>query len=354
MRKFLLLVLAGAIVIGLYTYVTPKLFQHETKPSLKDIRLATSTNGNPHPNNLSSVEQTILNVISNKCKRELLLKGELFNISKPDILTDLPLNVLNTHDFLPVKKGGFYEPENCEPLTRTVIIIPYRNREQHLKIIINNLHRILQRQQLKYGIFVIELSLPTTFNIGVLMNMGFLLANNISEYDCFVFHDVDLIPLDDRIAYHCDVSPKHMSAFNTKYAKVNIAKALPYSTYVGGVISLRGVDYKKLNGFSNAYFGWGGTDDDIEIRAKAAMIPFKRENQNIGRYYALPHQRDSNNTENLLKGSLFKSARKRYLNEGLNTVEKCCKRLSIVYKDLYVHVTVSCDENIVMNQLLNL
>ena len=30
------------------------------------------------------------------------------------------------------------------------------------------------------------------------------------DYDCFVFHDVDLIPEDDRNDYGCPSSPRHM------------------------------------------------------------------------------------------------------------------------------------------------
>ena len=41
--------------------------------------------------------------------------------------------------------------------------------------------------------------------------MGYAEALKHFPYTCFVFHDVDLIPEDDRISYGCKQSPMHMS-----------------------------------------------------------------------------------------------------------------------------------------------
>ena len=56
-----------------------------------------------------------------------------------------------------VQKGGSYKPRDCQPVDRVAIIIPYRDRKEHLPIFINYIHSFLQRQQLQYGIFVAEL-----------------------------------------------------------------------------------------------------------------------------------------------------------------------------------------------------
>ncbi|XP_062592866.1 beta-1,4-N-acetylgalactosaminyltransferase bre-4-like, partial [Saccostrea cucullata] len=55
-----------------------------------------------------------------------------------------------------VKPGGRYTPYECISRERVAIIIPFRDREEHLRILLHNLHPILQRQQLDYGIYVIE------------------------------------------------------------------------------------------------------------------------------------------------------------------------------------------------------
>ena len=40
--------------------------------------------------------------------------------------------------------------------TRVAILIPFRKREEHLQILLNNLHPFLFRQQLDYTVYVVE------------------------------------------------------------------------------------------------------------------------------------------------------------------------------------------------------
>ena len=50
-----------------------------------------------------------------------------------------------------------------------------------------------------------------TFNKAEIMNIAFVEALKLFPYQCFVFHDVDLVPEDDRNMYSCPVQPRHMS-----------------------------------------------------------------------------------------------------------------------------------------------
>jgi len=43
------------------------------------------------------------------------------------------------------------------------------------------------------------------------MNIAFVEALKQYAFQCFVFHDVDLIPEDDRNMYSCPQQPRHMS-----------------------------------------------------------------------------------------------------------------------------------------------
>ena len=60
--------------------------------------------------------------------------------------------------------------------------------------------------------------MPTTFNRGILVNIGVLEAMNDSiGVSCYVIHDVDLLPVDDRNLYVCSDGPRHMSTANSNY-----------------------------------------------------------------------------------------------------------------------------------------
>ena len=52
--------------------------------------------------------------------------------------------------------GGHFRPKNCLPEQKIAIIVPFRGREDQLKIFLNNMHPFLMCQQLDYKIFVIE------------------------------------------------------------------------------------------------------------------------------------------------------------------------------------------------------
>jgi len=45
----------------------------------------------------------------------------------------------------------------------------------------------------------------------MLMNIGFVEALKIYDYQCFIFHDVDLIPENDNNIYNCPKQSRHMS-----------------------------------------------------------------------------------------------------------------------------------------------
>lgn len=67
------------------------------------------------------------------------------------------------------------------------------------------------KQQIEYGIFLIEQVAEGLFNRAALMNIGYVESQKLGDWDCFIFHDIDLLPLDDRNLYNCPDQPRHMS-----------------------------------------------------------------------------------------------------------------------------------------------
>jgi hypothetical protein len=110
-----------------------------------------------------------------------------------------------------LQHGGRFKPKECRARYRVAIIVPFRDRAKHLPILLKNLHPFLMKQQIDYGIFIVEQNGSGSFNRAKLMNVGFAEALKLYEWDCFIFHDVDLLPLDDRNFYNCPDQPRHMS-----------------------------------------------------------------------------------------------------------------------------------------------
>ena len=53
--------------------------------------------------------------------------------------------------------GGHFKPRGCLARDLVAIIIPYRDREQHLKTLLNHLHPFLQIQGVEYVIYIVEM-----------------------------------------------------------------------------------------------------------------------------------------------------------------------------------------------------
>ncbi|XP_029775603.1 beta-1,4-galactosyltransferase 1 isoform X2 [Suricata suricatta] len=232
-----------------------------------------------------------------------------------------------------VKVGGRYTPKNCISPHKVAIIIPFRNRQEHLKYWLYYLHPILQRQQLDYGIYVINQAGETMFNRAKLLNIGFQEALKDYDYNCFVFSDVDLIPMNDHNAYRCFSQPRHISVAMDKFGF-----SLPYVQYFGGVSALSKQQFLTINGFPNNYWGWGGEDDDIFNRLVFRGMSVSRPNAVVGKCRMIRHSRDKKNEPNPQRFDRIAHTKETMLSDGLNTLSY--KVLDIERNPLYTKITV--------------
>uniref|UniRef100_A0A8C1MB07 Beta-1,4-galactosyltransferase n=1 Tax=Cyprinus carpio TaxID=7962 RepID=A0A8C1MB07_CYPCA len=229
--------------------------------------------------------------------------------------------------------GGRYKPRDCVALQKVAIIIPFRNRGEHLKYWLYYLHPILQRQQLDYGIYVIQQDGEGTFNRAKLLNVGYAEALKEYDYDCFIFSDVDIIPMDDRNTYKCSSQPRHLSVSMDKFGF-----RLPYKQYFGGVSAMSKEQFQKINGFPNNYWGWGGEDDDIFNRLSFRGMKISRPSGDIGKCRMIRHSRDKKNEPNPQRFKRITHTRQTIDTDGIRSLRY--NVIDIEKDQLYSKITV--------------
>uniref|UniRef100_A0A8C2G4V1 Beta-1,4-galactosyltransferase n=1 Tax=Cyprinus carpio TaxID=7962 RepID=A0A8C2G4V1_CYPCA len=235
-----------------------------------------------------------------------------------------------------VTLGGHYRPPDCEPQHHTAIVVPYRNRQTHLRTLLYHLHPFLQRQQVHYGIYIVHQSGNSTFNRAKLLNVGVREALKEENWSCIFLHDVDLLPENDHNTYTCHPQhPTHLSVAMDKFRY-----RLPYSQYFGGVSAVTPEQYLKMNGFPNQYWGWGGEDDDIAARVRLSGMKIMRPPLAIGHYKMIKHKGDQGNEQNPRRFDLLKRTRLNWRSDGLNslTYELLSKELEPLYTNLSVNI----------------
>lgn len=256
----------------------------------------------------------------------------------PDLLKKVPINtVINDSliESLPesqfILPGGFHHPPYCLSTITTNIIVPFRARENQLKIFLQHMHQFLPPQMINYQIFVIEQVDDFPFNRGKLMNIGYFESLNLNPSACcFVFHDVDLLPEDQRNIYSCSITgPRHIcSAVNEFRYK------LLYPDLFGGAVAFTRSDFKDIHGFPNIYYGWGGEDDDLSERVTAFNKTIARWSQ-VSKCFMLSHKKE---TKSPTANTLLNTAKERFKSDGLSNLNYRVKRIK--REPLYTRISV--------------
>lgn len=230
--------------------------------------------------------------------------------------------------------GGLWAPSDCIPRQRVALIIPFRDREEHLQALLYVLHPFLQRQMLDYTIFVVEQAEPEVFNKAMLMNAGFSEASKVAPFDCYIFHDVDMLPEDDRNFYVCSSVPRHVGAFVDKWEY-----KIPYAGLFGGVTAFTKAQFELVNGFSNQFYGWGGEDDDMLKRIEAKNLKITRFPRSVARFNMIRHAADARNPYNIRSAMGWRFRPAHYATDGLNTLVYTQKAVEL--RPLYYWLFIS-------------
>jgi hypothetical protein len=155
--------------------------------------------------------------------------------------------------------GRVFRPLSFTMDRRLTVIVPYRDRAQHLAQLVPVLTATLHEQGVRRRIVVIEQEAGQPFNRGRLLNIGMQLTAETTDYYCL--HDVDALPIVAN--YACPSQPLRLVS---QVVTTQSATTQRNGHYFSGAVSLRKDQAFAANGFSNEYWGWGKEDDDFFFR----------------------------------------------------------------------------------------
>lgn len=154
-------------------------------------------------------------------------------------------------------------------MSKLAIIVPHRDRESQLRKFIAHIKKYLEQfPWIEYKIFVVTQEDRKKFNRGKLLNIGFLEAEH-RGYLYSIFHDVDLLPIKGSYNY----SDEPLQLANKFREAVGGFKRTIQRDYFGGVTLFNMENFRKINGYSNKYRGWGFEDNDLLFRCREQNLP---------------------------------------------------------------------------------
>jgi len=175
--------------------------------------------------------------------------------------------------------AAFAARDPADYAQRLAIVVPYRNRADHLARFLPHITAYFERDKLdcaiRYSVHVVEQLGTAAFNRGAVKNAGFLLTREKVDYVCF--HDVDYLPL------WADYSFVRQP---TRLIWHGLEPEPDRAAFLGGVVAFNSADFERVNGYSNDYSAWGYEDDDLRERCRRAGLEIAFRD---GTYSALPH-----------------------------------------------------------------
>ena len=217
-------------------------------------------------------------------------------------------------------------------MEKLAIIVPFRNREQHLVQFIPHMEKFLKDENISFEILIIEQGDNKEFNRAKLLNVGYA---EFPDFDYYAFHDVDMLPVDSDYSY-VD-GPTHLASRAEQFDY-----KLPYDGYFGGVTIFDKASFVKINGYSNEYWGWGAEDDDVLLRCSIMGVPTFRKDC---KYRSLSHERkidsvpywtnvnklrsfQSNPTENSIMKDGISTLK--YTKKGEERLSKSSRKITVI------------------------
>ena len=208
-------------------------------------------------------------------------------------------------------------------IPKLIFIVPYRDREQQKHFFNRQMEYVLEDiGKDNYEIYFAHQCDNRDFNRGAMKNLGFIAmkdkyADNYKDIT-FVFNDVDTMPYTKNF-------------LNYETTEGNIKHFYGFTYTLGGIVSIKGSDFEKVNGFPN-FWAWGYEDNMFQERVLKNGLKIDRN-----QFYPIM---DKNILQN--KDGLERIVnRKEYDRFKNNTTDGICTLQNIVYEidNRFINIT---------------
>lgn len=220
---------------------------------------------------------------------------------------------------------------------RLSVIVPYRDRAAHLARFVPHMTATLSHLQKcgqlgSYAIHIVEQLGDAPFNRGKLLNCGFSIAQDRSDFVCL--HDVDYLPI---LADYSAVDRP------TRLIWHGLTLREDHETFFGAVVQFPVGQFARTNGYSNGYWGWGFEDVELRLRCRLVGLPIGHRD---GTFQALPHPHNGQQGGTATPAAVrnrqrcvaqIRALRDRYRDDGLSSLQFTRQEARALAEGVWLH-----------------
>lgn len=197
-----------------------------------------------------------------------------------------------------------------------LIVVPYRDREEHLEKFLKAAPKYFNTQNITYDILICELDSEGDWNAGLCCNS---LINFVKDkqYEYIYIHHVDIYPIEGDISF-----PNQ----NEYYFNIG--------DYGSCIVSYK--NFIKAGGYSNLFWGWGGEDNDLYQKLNSIGLVAIDKNENFIKFNL-----EDQKHPRIFNGKNYANAVKLIFTDEFNR-----KDIDTFYENAYIKDFSKIDNNI--------